>query len=98
MAVKPCLVCGDLTPSGSYCALHRPRKRPTPSTRAWARPGSRRLRERVLRRDGFRCVRCGSRERLEVHHRLPVSEGGAHVPENLETRCHGCHRAEHRAA
>jgi hypothetical protein len=57
-----------------------------------------RTRARVLARDGHRCVTCGEREGLEVHHRIPLGEGGAiHALDNLETLCSRCHhRAEAR--
>ena len=51
-----------------------------------------RLRKEVLCRDGNRCVRCGSVERLEVDHILNVAQGGTHHPSNLQTLCAGCHR------
>jgi hypothetical protein len=47
-------------------------------------------REAVLERDGYACVRCGSKERLEVDHILPQSVGGPHVSENLRTLCKSC--------
>lgn len=51
-----------------------------------------RLRKKVLRRDGNRCVQCGSSERLEVDHILNVAQGGTNHPSNLQTLCVGCHR------
>jgi 5-methylcytosine-specific restriction endonuclease McrA len=64
------------------------------STRAW-----RKLREQVLRRDGYTCQRCGGRAEL-VHHPQPVELGSRECcpPELLESLCWPCHRAEHRAA
>jgi RNA-directed DNA polymerase len=43
-------------------------------------------------RDGFRCVRCGSTEHLEVHHRKGLK---SHQLDDLETLCSTCHHAEH---
>jgi len=42
-----------------------------------------RLRERVLRRDGWRCQSCGSRSNLEVHHKEFCSHGGDDSEQNL---------------
>ena len=48
----------------------------------------------VLQRDGYRCVICGSKERLEADHVKPYSR----VPElrfdvgNGRTLCHECHK------
>jgi hypothetical protein len=39
-----------------------------------------------------RC-RCGARA-TEVHHRLPLYQGGTHDPANLESLCVDCHAEE----
>lgn len=51
------------------------------------------LRLQALRRDGFRCVKCGGRRRLEVDHVKPVRTHPelSFVLDNLQTldaRCH----------
>lgn len=51
----------------------------------------RRLRRRVLDRDGWQCVICSSPYPLEVDHRVPVERGGGHEMRNLQTLCRGCH-------
>ncbi len=48
------------------------------------------LRFWIYQRDGNRCVRCGSRENLEVDHIYPISKGGKTTPNNLQTLCHRC--------
>lgn len=50
----------------------------------------------VVKRDGHRCVTCGSGDRLEVNHIVPRNGGGYgfgcwHHHSNLETLCHDCH-------
>lgn len=45
------------------------------------------------RRDGFRCVVCGSDEDLQVDHRHPVAKGGDNRLENLQLLC-GRHNRE----
>ena len=55
-----------------------------------------RLREQVLRRDGWRCQSCGARSNLEVHHRDFRSQGGDDSEENLITLCFICHSLAHR--
>jgi hypothetical protein len=42
-----------------------------------------RLREQVLRRDGWRCRSCGARSNLEVHHMEFRGQGGDDAEENL---------------
>ena len=55
-----------------------------------------RLRRAALDRDGWRCTRCGSPAELEVHHVLPLAQGGAALDlANVETVCRGCHLGAH---
>ena len=49
------------------------------------------LRERALRRAGWKCEKCGIPGLLEVHHVLPVARGGADSLDNLEVLCRNCH-------
>jgi len=51
-----------------------------------------RVRHEVWRRDQGRCVDCGSRERLEFDHIIPVSKGGSNTARNIELRCESCNR------
>lgn len=64
---------------------------------------------RILYRDNFTCRDCGEFKAyknehgvyipidsgLEVHHIIPVSEGGNDDPDNLITLCHDCHMKRH---
>ena len=52
------------------------------------------VRIEVWRRDGGKCARCGSRERLEYDHIIPVSKGGANTARNIELLCESCNRAK----
>lgn len=66
---------------------------------------------RMLYRDNFTCQDCGELHvfmnpfgmpvpiddgQLEVHHILPVSQGGGDEPDNLVTLCKKCHQKRHR--
>lgn len=44
----------------------------------------------IYKRDGYRCVACGSANQLTVDHIKPVSVGGSNEPGNLQTMCHNC--------
>ena len=58
------------------------------------------LREPVLKRDGYKCRRCGSVKSLVVHHKDRKGRGVRqphNEMENLETLCRSCHINEHRA-
>lgn len=60
-------------------------------------PLSRGLRDQVLKRDGYRCVKCGAShkdKRLEVDHIIPVAKGGTNDIDNLRTLCWECNRDE----
>jgi hypothetical protein len=61
-------------------------------------PISKRLRFKVMRRDGFRCQICGLTQkdgvRLEVDHKTPVAMGGKNVIQNLWTLCHPCNNGK----
>ena len=52
------------------------------------------MRLTALNRDGWCCRRCGLRGKLEVHHILPLHQGGGGYDlDNLATLCRGCHIA-----
>jgi 5-methylcytosine-specific restriction endonuclease McrA len=53
------------------------------------------LRQRVLRRDGWRCQSCGTIANLEVHHQQFRSQSGHDSEENLITLCSTCHASAH---
>lgn len=56
------------------------------------RPIREAVRHEVWRRDGGKCVRCGSRERLEFDHIVPVIRGGSDTARNIELLCENCNR------
>ncbi len=51
------------------------------------------VRQQAKRRDGFRCVECGARGRLEVHHvkRVKTHPELSFDLSNLQSLCPGCH-------
>ena len=46
----------------------------------------------VWRRDGGKCVKCGSRKNLEYDHIIPLSKGGSNTVRNIELLCEKCNR------
>lgn len=49
----------------------------------------------ILRRDDYRCRKCGSADSLHVHHIVHRSERCDHSKSNLITLCNVCHGKEH---
>ena len=52
------------------------------------------VRIEVWRRDGGKCVKCGSRENLEYDHIIPISKGGSNTARNIELLCEKCNRSK----
>lgn len=50
----------------------------------------------IKRRDGHRCVICGSTHKLEVDHIRALMNGGSNSTSNLATLCDDCHTAKTR--
>jgi 5-methylcytosine-specific restriction endonuclease McrA len=58
------------------------------------RPISAAKRARIYRRDGHRCVACGTGEDLTLDHRLPIAKGGGDDDSNFQTMCAPCNLAK----
>ena len=50
------------------------------------------VRIEVWKRDDGMCARCGSRERLEYDHIIPIVKGGSNTARNIELLCEVCNR------
>lgn len=46
----------------------------------------------VWRRDQGKCIQCGSKEKLEYDHIIPISKGGANTERNVQLLCEKCNR------
>ena len=49
------------------------------------------LRKNVLERDNNTCRKCGKSPSKQVHHIIPLREGGKNEVKNLITLCKRCH-------
>jgi 5-methylcytosine-specific restriction endonuclease McrA len=92
-----CLDCGTRT-KGARCATCTAASQDDLAARRKIRSGWEwgELRKAVSPRPRLRPLR--GTNRLEVHHRLPLSEGGTNALRNLELLCAACHDAAHVAA
>jgi 5-methylcytosine-specific restriction endonuclease McrA len=63
-------------------------------SKAWKdsdRKGWRRIRERILARDGHCCQRCGETDgKMHIDHIVPKRLGGSDLEENLQVLCQFC--------
>jgi hypothetical protein len=73
--------------------LPRPPRTPPPKPRGRP-PILKSVKMYVWQRDGGRCVECGSKERLEYDHIIPVSKGGSNTDRNLQLLCERCNRSK----
>jgi HNH endonuclease len=48
----------------------------------------------VWQRDKGQCVKCGSRERLEFDHVIPIALGGSNTERNIQLLCEPCNRSK----
>ena len=50
----------------------------------------------ALKRDGYRCTKCGRVGKLEVHHKVKLADDGERFALwNLRTLCVSCHLSMH---
>ena len=53
-----------------------------------------RVKDQIWRRDGGKCVQCGSNQKLEFDHIIPHSIGGANTYRNIQLLCEPCNRSK----
>ena len=52
------------------------------------------VQNQVWNRDGGKCVKCSSQEKLEFDHIIPVSKGGSNTARNIQLLCEKCNRSK----
>lgn len=52
--------------------------------------GKRKIREFIFKRDGYRCLKCSTKENLSIDHIVAVSKSGENKLSNLQTLCKSC--------
>lgn len=68
---------------------------PLPFEQTTRSPVPQAVRSEVWRRDGGKCVDCGSNQRLQFDHIIPVARGGATTARNVQLLCEGCNLRKH---
>ncbi len=106
--VQPCAFCGKTFTSRPVDKRRFCSRECADSSRRGETYGKKRTRhfsprrkQLIRERDGFKCVLCGSDDRLQVDHIIPVRLGGTNDVGNGRTLCHACHvkkTAEDKAA
>lgn len=51
----------------------------------------------VWQRDEGKCIKCGSNEKLEFDHIIPVADGGSNTERNIQLLCESCNRSKGRS-
>lgn len=59
-----------------------------------AKPLYKKQKERILSRDGYKCVSCGSDKKLHIDHIFPVALGGTSDDSNLQVLCQSCNTSK----
>jgi 5-methylcytosine-specific restriction protein A len=98
LAEKTCVMCGERfqprmerqVACSEYCG-----RRWNNKSRRGERGNSNYYRRLFILERGGVCERCGVLDGLEVHHIVPVAQGGPHVPSNVLVLCRPCHNGEH---
>ena len=91
-----CLSCGTLIPLGasSRCNNCKPKRvRRHGQAKPYQTKEWQAARRKALSQANHTCLMCGTQLHLQVHHRLPLSEGGTHDQSNLTVVCRSCHPA-----
>lgn len=55
---------------------------------------SQELRQEIFKRDGYKCLKCGSTEHLSIDHIVALSNGGTDDTDNLQTLCLSCNASK----
>lgn len=52
--------------------------------------GKKNVRLFIFKRDGYACLKCGTKNNLTIDHIIPISIGGENLLFNLQTLCRSC--------
>lgn len=52
------------------------------------------VRDKIFKRDCYRCRECGSEEELTIDHIIPKAAGGTNAQKNLQVLCSPCNNAK----
>jgi hypothetical protein len=52
--------------------------------------GKKNIRNFIFKRDGYKCLACGTTDKLSIDHIIPINKGGENRISNLQTLCRRC--------
>lgn len=82
----------------SYCGketlLRHDKETDSESSESNSRAIPKAVQREVWQRDQGKCVECGSKEKLEYDHIIPVSKGGSNTARNIQLLCENCNRSK----
>lgn len=78
---------------GDYYQFHEWRKHQNPNYRPKI---PRKVREKVMARDGYQCVWCGAKDNLSLDHIIRYRDGGPDTEYNLRVLCMPCNLSRER--
>ena len=78
----------------NLCPRFTYEKSPEEKTRKSWESKSKRVRPKVLERDGAYCRNCGATDGLVIDHIIPISKGGTNDLDNLQVLCGSCNSSK----
>ena len=91
MIARPCTGCGTVIPTGSRCPACRPTTR-KPTGHVHSNPARWKTFSKKIRRNSPYCEWCGSPDRLQADHVIPIAVAPelAYATENCRVLCKPC--------
>ena len=53
------------------------------------------VKDKIFKRDGYKCLCCGATEDLTIDHIVPIKDDGINDEDNFQTLCNRCNKLKH---